>query len=215
MSRLPSALPLTELGLLLTMPDMGVWGGVVHGRPLNDGLLAATLGTLPRVGVGLLTICDDRVATDDVELERVGLGGGSGAGEADGANTGVGCLSNDGGADTAVGVGTGVACADDVVEIGAGDGWCAVGTWPVKTCPSSPGAKVRFEQKPSDELMSKVRPSLDLYITVRLLQSTAKSWEATNHVRSVKVAKCRLLTTMMGYICCVSYTSTASCVATA
>lgn len=37
----------------------------------------------------------------------------------------------------------------------------------------------------------------------------------THQVRSVKVAKCKLLTTMMGVICWVSYTSTASCVATA
>ena len=72
------------------------------------------------------------MTTEDVELERVGLGGGSGAGEAEGASTGVRCFSNDGGAE-AVGVGTGVACADDAVETGAGDGWVAVGTWPVYT----------------------------------------------------------------------------------
>ena len=124
MSRFPSTLPLTELGRLLTIPDIGVCGGVVHGRPLNDGLAAATPGTLPRVGVGLLlTICDDCVTTEDVELERVGLGGGSGAGEAVGAKIGVDCRSKGGGAEAAVGVGSGVACADDVVEIGAGDGW--------------------------------------------------------------------------------------------
>lgn len=122
MSLFPSTLPLTELGRLLIIPDIGVCGGVVHGRPLKDGLPAATLGTLPRVGVGLLlTICDDCVATDDVELDLVGLGGGRGAGE--GARTGVGCLSKVGGADAAVGVGSGVACAEDAVEIGAGDGW--------------------------------------------------------------------------------------------
>lgn len=54
-SLFPSTLPLTELGLLTT-PDIGVCGGVVHGRPLNDGFVAATLGTLPRVGVGLFII---------------------------------------------------------------------------------------------------------------------------------------------------------------
>ena len=87
-------------------------------------MAAATPGTLPRVGVGLLLIiCDDCVTTEDVEFERVGLGGGNGAGDAVGANTGVDCRSNGGGADAAVGVGTGVACADDAVEIGAGDGW--------------------------------------------------------------------------------------------
>lgn len=55
-SLFPSTLPVTELGLLLTMPDIGVCGGVVHGRLLKEGFVAATLGTLPSVGVGLLTI---------------------------------------------------------------------------------------------------------------------------------------------------------------
>ncbi len=46
---------------------------------------------------------------EDIELDRVGLGGGGAAGEAVGAMMGVGFLSsNDGGADIAVGVGTGV-----------------------------------------------------------------------------------------------------------
>ncbi len=119
------------------------------------------------------------MTTDDVEFERVGLGGGSGAGEADGASTGVDWRSNDGGADAAVGVGTGVACADDAVEMGAGDGWCAVSTWPVYTCPSSPGLKVRFEQKPSDELMSKVRPSLDLSNMVSMFEITRLAFHPT------------------------------------
>ena len=94
-------------------------------------------------------------------MDLVGLGGGNGAGDAEGARTGIGCFSKDGGAVAAVGVGTGVGWADDTVDK-AGDGWAAVGTCPVYICPSSPGLKVRFEQKPSDELMSKVRPSLDL-----------------------------------------------------
>jgi hypothetical protein len=162
-SLLPSTLPLTELGRLLINPDIGVCGGVVQDKPLKDGFVAATLGTLPKVGVGLLLIiCDDCVAIDDVELDLLGLGGGSGAGE--GASTGVHCLSKVGGADAAVGVGTGVGCDEDPVETGAGDGWWALGTWPVNICPSSPGLKVRVEQKPSDELMSNVSPSLDLEI---------------------------------------------------
>jgi len=120
-SLFPSTLPLTELGRLLIIPDIGVCGGVVQCKPLKDGLVAATLGTLPSVGVGLLLIiCDDCVAIDDVELDLLGLGGGSGAGE--GTSTGVGCLSKVGGADAAVGVGTGVGCAEDPVETGAGDG---------------------------------------------------------------------------------------------
>lgn len=104
-------LPLTELGLLTT-PDIGVCGGVVHGRPLKDGLVAATLGTLPRVGVGLFTIREDCVAIDDAELDRVGLGGGRGAGDAEAAKTGVLNLSKEG-ANAVVGLG----CAVDKVDI--------------------------------------------------------------------------------------------------
>lgn len=89
-------------------------------------------------------------------MDRVGLGGGRGAGEAEGANTGVLGLSKEG-AEAVVGLG----CAVDMVET-AGEGWCAVGTCPLYTCPNSPGLNVRFEQNPSDELMSSVSPSLDL-----------------------------------------------------
>ncbi len=79
-SRLPSTLPLTELGALIP-PPIGVCGGVVHDRGPKE-LVAATLGTLPSVGVGLLVMippelcmCEDCVATEDAELDRVGLGG--------------------------------------------------------------------------------------------------------------------------------------------
>ena len=115
-SLFPSTLPLTEPGLLTT-PAMGVCGGVVHGRPLNDRFVAATLGTALRVGVGLFTTRDDCVAIEDAELDRVGLGGGRGAGEAVGAITGVDCFSN-GGADAVVGLG----CAVDMVDT-AGEEW--------------------------------------------------------------------------------------------
>lgn len=73
-SLFPSTLPLTELGPL-TSPDIGVCGGVVNGRPEKEVLLAATLGTLPNVGVGLLLTMPDWVAIDDAELDLVGLGG--------------------------------------------------------------------------------------------------------------------------------------------
>lgn len=79
------------------------------------------------MGVGLLIICDDCVAIEDVEFDLVGLGGGNGAGDAEGAKIGVVCRSKEAGADTAVGVGIGVGCADDAVDI-AGDGCAAVGT---------------------------------------------------------------------------------------
>ena len=121
-SRFPRTLPLTELGALIP-PPIGVCGGVVQGSVPNE-LLAATLGTLPSVGVGLLVMmppelgkCDDCVATDDAELDRVGLGGWPIeplVWDADGA-------AISGGAEMAVGVGVGVTCADDTAET-AGDG---------------------------------------------------------------------------------------------
>lgn len=107
-------------------PDMGVCGGVVQGSPLKDGFElapAATPGTLPSVGVGLLPMaCEDSVAIEEIEFERVGLGGRGGAGDAEGGMVGGGCLSKDAGADVAVGVGVGVACAEETVESGAGEG---------------------------------------------------------------------------------------------
>ena len=50
----------------------------------------------------------------------------------------------------------------------AGLGWCKVGVWPVYTSPSSPGEKVRFEQKPSEELISSVKPSVDQVRSVKV-----------------------------------------------
>lgn len=123
-SLFPSTLPLTELGRLMMPDDMGVWGGVVQGSPLKEAFAAATLGTLPNVGVGSLPIaCDDSVKTDDIELDRVGLGGGGAAGEVAAGSVVVGFLSsNDGGAEMAVGVGTGVDWAEPAVDIGASKG---------------------------------------------------------------------------------------------
>lgn len=57
------------------------------------------------------------MAIEDAELDRVGLGGGRGTGEAEGANTGVLCLSK-GVAEALVGLG----CAVDMVDI-AGEEW--------------------------------------------------------------------------------------------
>lgn len=45
-----------------------------------------------------------------------------------------------------------------------GVGCFAVGISPWYTCPSSPGAKDRVEQKPSDEVMRSVSPSFDLVL---------------------------------------------------
>ena len=105
-SRLPSTLPVTDDGRLIT-PDIGVSGGVDHGCPPNDELDAVTLGTLPIIGVGLLTTgCEASVAIEDIELDLAGLWGGGGAGDC--MRTGVGGFSNERGADGAVGVCSGV-----------------------------------------------------------------------------------------------------------
>lgn len=92
---------------------MGVWGGVVQGKPENEELEPIMLGTLPSVGVGLLAmvpvgvcICDE--GTEEDELVLPGLGRlANGAGENEGPDEGIICFSN-GGAEDVVGVGTGV-----------------------------------------------------------------------------------------------------------
>ena len=65
--------------------DIGVWGGVVHGRLVEKLELVAgpvlldtpRLGTLLRVGVGfeVRTLVVDWVAMELVEFERAGLAG--------------------------------------------------------------------------------------------------------------------------------------------
>lgn len=72
---------------------------------------------------------------------------------------------------------------------------------------------MRHEQKPSEDDINKVRPSFDLYY-ISLVDWTQIGIQ-TYQVKSVNVAKCRLLTTHKGFCCCVSYTYTASEVATA
>ena len=53
------------------------------------------------------------------------------------------------------------------------------------------------------------------YSHVSQLNPAMGKKQSSYHVKSVKVAKCRLLTTHSGVCCWVSYTKTASCVATA
>jgi len=57
-----------------------------------------------------------------------------------------------------VGVAMGVLC-DEAVGI---MGCFAVGTSPLYISPNSPGAKVRVEQKPSEDVIRRVWPSFDL-----------------------------------------------------
>lgn len=75
--------------------------------------------------------------------------------------------------------------------------------------PNSPGANESVEQKPSEELMINVNPSADL-LCVRKQYVGIKYRNSTYQVKSVKVAKCKLLTIHSGVCCCVSYTKTAS-----
>lgn len=111
-SLFPRTLPLTELDALIA-PYIGVWGGVVQGKPVNAELEPITLGTLPSVGVGLLAmapvgVCSCDVGTEEDEFVLPGLGRlADVAGEKEDPDRGTTSFSN-GGAEDVVGVGTGV-----------------------------------------------------------------------------------------------------------
>lgn len=143
--------------------EFGVCGGVVSGRGSGCGCaecVAVTEGTVPSVGVGLLTTppegcCkDDCVDTEQVEFERAGLAGGTGAAVV------VDALFALAGDCKCVGVGKGVRFATGLLEVAA---FCPEEVGPAYGCPNSPGANERAEQKPSEELMISVNPSVDLF----------------------------------------------------
>ena len=120
-SLLPSMLPLTELVAL--MVDMGVIGGVERGNTPVDGFAAATLGTVPSVGVGLLAmiptdVCMNElcVAIEDAEFDRVGLVGPGADPVVIEALDATGAFAT-AGVDAAVGVGTGEGWAELETEI--------------------------------------------------------------------------------------------------
>jgi hypothetical protein len=98
--------------------------------------------------------CEDCVATEQAELERAGLAGGTGP---------VLCvdelfvLIGDG---TCIGVDIGVAFAAGVLGLAV---FWLTEVDPVYSCPNSPGANDRVEQNPSEELMINVSPSVDLW----------------------------------------------------
>lgn len=194
----------------LTIMVRGVSGGVATGIPVTFvELEAVKAGTLPAMSVGLLTTPvgtdDGCVAIDDVEFDLVGDGGrweaGSNEAGGDGAANELaelrcwGCepLGNgDGGAKLVVGVGVGVFCVELTLFMLAPPAMVLGGPIsPLYMSPNSPAAKERLEQKPSDDEIINVRPSLD-------------------QARSVNVAQCKLLTTQMGVFCCVSYSRTES-----
>jgi hypothetical protein len=115
--------------------------------------VAATLGNAPRVGVGLFIVFDVIVATEDADDDRAGeLGGRDEYGAGDNGGMDVGIILPIGVEAGKVGVG---------MEVGVGvPTVCCIG--PVYLSPNSPGANMTTEQKPSVEVMSKVRPSDDL-----------------------------------------------------
>ena len=169
-SRLPSDDARTTPPLPISV-DTGVIGGVVSGSPPAKPAapLAVTLGTFPMVGAGELTtkLCDTCVAIEETELERdfVGLAMKAvEAGEAAGFSAAAGSLERLS-ADTALGVGRGAGWGVCVTVRGEWWWWCdKVGTCPAYTWPSSPGAKLTAEQKPSEDVIRRVRPSVDLWM---------------------------------------------------
>jgi hypothetical protein len=150
-----------ELVALCETPDMGVCGGVVKGRVGGWAEFAAvTSGTEPRVGVGLfMTVAADWwaeiVLIDDAEDDRAGLAGRH-VTEGD-ADIGLPLMKD--GETLWLSKGIGVWQVDGAVDTVA---WCGADTGATYGCPSSPGEKDNVEQKPSDELMINVNPSLDL-----------------------------------------------------
>lgn len=180
--------------------------GTNPGAELVLVVAAERLGRLPATRGGLLIMVlgrglvnvDACVATEDVEFERVGEDGPTigrmEVAEGDGAvgfegvrwwvlRTGLEVWKGDGGA-AFVGVAIGVVWEDETA-LAPTVLLLRLGTSPVYTWPSSPELNDKVEQKPSEDVMSKVSPSLD-------------------QVRSVKVAQCRLLTTQSGVCCSVS-----------
>lgn len=190
--------------------------------PTGPEFAAANPGIEDMAGVGAFMTLEspapgakeDAVAILETELLLVGLPGRAGMielGEA--GNPAEGCFCIAGAVAVAVtgmldvvGVWVGVEWFDDcdAVVLIEGVWWCRdwLARGPVYFSPSSPGAKVSDEQNPSEELISRVDPSLDL--DIHQYPAIGITSGLTYHVRSVKVAKCRLLTTHNGFCCCVS-----------
>lgn len=121
-SRFPRTLLPVVVGPFGGTLEIGVCGGVVSGSV--DGCaecVAVTDGTVPSVGVGLLTTAagvgceEDCVATEQAEVERAGLAGGTGPVLLDDVWA---VLTGDGtcGDATCVGVGRGVTFVTGVCE---------------------------------------------------------------------------------------------------
>lgn len=154
---LTSLLPNTEL-----VEASGVSGGVCIGTP---GTVAATPGIGVTVEIGLFTTAFGAgelplALTELADEERAGLGGGREV-----ADTRAGESGGGGGADAGLWE-PGVEVGLTGVEVGVGvvvggPGWTMGG--PVYFSPSSPGEKMTTLQKPSVDVIRRVRPSGDLF----------------------------------------------------
>lgn len=191
------------------------------GTPTGPEFAAAMPGTADMEGVGWFITPispapganDEAVAMLETELLRAGLPGLTGTKElGDAGNPAEGCRVMggavaivDAGIFEVVGVCVGVVLFDNrdaAVSIeGVWECRDSFAVGPVYLSPSSPGENVNDEQNPSEELISRVDPSFDL---LSLARTKVPELEITHHVRSVKVAKCKLLTTHKGFCCCVS-----------
>lgn len=83
-SLLPRTAGAASVLTTITLPDIGVWGGVANGTvPMDPACAAAMLGRVLNTGAGLIVtaseagVCarDICVATDEAEFDRVGLKG--------------------------------------------------------------------------------------------------------------------------------------------
>jgi hypothetical protein len=122
-----------------------------------DGEAAVMLGMLPPISVGVVMapVCGDGM--EHVEFERAGD-----AGRPMGPPP-TAVAGGDGAANDAMGP-RGGGLANAAVGAGVGGTEMPLGpaSSPVYAAPSSPGENERVEQKPSDDVMRRVRPSVDL-----------------------------------------------------
>ena len=150
--------------------------------PTGPEFVAARPGTADMEGVGAFITPmspapganDEAVAILETELLRVGLPGLAGMNElGEAGNPAEGCLVMAGAVAVAVlgmlevvGVGVGVEWLEAREAAVSIEGVCAcrdsLANGPVYFSPNSPGANVKDEQNPSEEVINRVAPSFDL-----------------------------------------------------
>lgn len=156
--------------------------------PTGPEFVAARPGTADMEGVGAFmtpispapVANDDAVAMLETELLLVGLPGLAGMNElGEAGKPAEGCLVIAGAVAVAVvgilevvGVGVGVEWLEAREAAVSIEGVCAwrdsFANGPVYFSPNSPGAKVKEEQNPSEEVINKVDPSFDLVLLVSI-----------------------------------------------